>query len=119
MVFAGPRVVVFVDGDFWHGRDWPALRIRLEKRANPGYWIPKIARNLERDAEQTAVLVAAGWRVIRLWETDVLQDPGAAAAAVVAAVHGNAGRCTSARELKPHSANYDAAGMHVQRGSQV
>ena len=88
MVFPATRVVVFVDGDFWHGRDWPSLRARLEKRANPDYWIPKIARNLERDAEQTAVLVAAGWRVLRFWETDILADVASAASTVAAAVRG-------------------------------
>ena len=89
MVFPTARVVVFVDGDFWHGRDWPALHARLENRANPGYWIPKIARNIERDAEQTAALESVGWRVLRFWETDVLRDPLAAATAVATAVHGH------------------------------
>ena len=90
LVFDGVLLVVFVDGDFWHGRDWPALHARLEKRANPGYWIPKIARNIERDAEQTAALENAGWRVLRFWETDVLRDPLAAATAVETVVRGHA-----------------------------
>jgi DNA mismatch endonuclease (patch repair protein) len=78
IVFLSARLCVFVDGDFWHGRDWPNLRHRLELRANPDYWIPKIARNIERDREQDQLLLALGWRVLRLWETDVLQDLGCA-----------------------------------------
>ena len=38
-VFAGARVCLFCDGDFWHGRDWDALRERLARRANPEYWL--------------------------------------------------------------------------------
>jgi DNA mismatch endonuclease (patch repair protein) len=79
IVLSRAKVCVFCDGDFWHGRDWARLRRRLARRANPGYWIPKIARNIERDAEQTRALEAAGWVVIRLWEIDVLRNPDAAA----------------------------------------
>jgi DNA mismatch endonuclease (patch repair protein) len=78
-VFAGARVCLFCDGDFWHGRDWDALREKLARRANPEYWLAKIGRNRERDQEQTARLTALGWLVIRVWETDVLRDPEAAA----------------------------------------
>jgi len=35
---------------------------------NAGYWQPKIARNVERDAETTLALVDAGWTVLRYWE---------------------------------------------------
>lgn len=79
IVFRGAKLCVFVDGDFWHGRDWPQLQVRLTNRANPTYWIPKIARNRERDIEQTNSLRAAGWKVLRIWETEVLRDPVIAA----------------------------------------
>lgn len=81
-VFAGARVCLFCDGDFWHGRDWELLQERLMRRANPTYWLAKIGRNVERDREQTERLTAEGWLVIRLWETDVLRDPEAAATQV-------------------------------------
>lgn len=84
--FAGARVCVFCDGDFWHGRDWATLRERLARRANPAYWLAKIGRNVERDREQTEQLTDLGWLVVRLWETDVLRDPEAAAAQVKALV---------------------------------
>jgi len=81
-VFAGPRVCLFCDGDFWHGRDWETLREKLARRANPDYWLAKIGRNVERDQEQTRQLTDLGWLVVRLWETDVLRDPVAAASQV-------------------------------------
>lgn len=65
LVFPRARVVVFCDGDFWHGRDWPRLRRELARRHNAGYWIAKIARNRQRDRAQSRVLTREGWLVIR------------------------------------------------------
>jgi DNA mismatch endonuclease, patch repair protein len=88
LVFTRARVCVFVDGDFWHGRHWPRLCEQLRRRANSDYWIPKIERNISRDAAQTSSLVAAGWTVLRFWETDVLCDPQSAALEVQTLVKG-------------------------------
>ncbi|MBD3174202.1 MAG: DNA mismatch endonuclease Vsr [Armatimonadia bacterium] len=82
VVFSGPRVAVFCDGDFWHGRHWPTLRRQLEERANSEYWVAKIHGNRERDKRVTDELESAGWEVIRLWETDILDDPRGAAQSV-------------------------------------
>jgi DNA mismatch endonuclease (patch repair protein) len=89
VVFAGMRTVVFCDGDFWHGRSWRSLRRKLMGRANAAYWVAKIGSNRARDARHVAALRRAGWRVIRLWETDIRRDP-AAVAAQVAQVLGSA-----------------------------
>ncbi len=86
IVFKRARVCVFVDGDFWHGRHWPELQERLQKRANPAYWVPKIARNIERDLEQACALRDAGWTVLRFWETDLLRDPDAACQEILQAL---------------------------------
>jgi DNA mismatch endonuclease (patch repair protein) len=74
IVFRRQRVVVFCDGDFWHGRNWRSLRRELLRRANPDYWVAKIGRNRIRDRLQNRQLAAQGWAVIRVWETDVLAD---------------------------------------------
>ena len=79
IVFPGVRVVVFCDGDFWHGRDWPALRAKLEQGTNPDYWTAKIESNIERDRHNTALLEEDGWHVVRLWESDIKKDPFVAA----------------------------------------
>jgi len=77
IVFGPSRVVVFVDGDFWHGNAW---RVReLDSLAdlfptNTDWWVTKIERNMERDEEVTAALKEAGWEVLRVWESDVLAD---------------------------------------------
>ena len=72
IVFGPAKVAVFVDGCFWHGcpqhATWPA--------SNAEWWRTKIERNQQRDLATDAVLSAAGWEVIRIWEHD---DPVEAA----------------------------------------
>lgn len=75
LIFPRARIVIFCDGDFWHGRDWDNLRCSLRRRANADYWIAKIGYNRERDIVVTRQLERDGWRVIRLWESEILQDP--------------------------------------------
>ena len=79
LIFPGARAAIFCDGDFWHGRDWENLRSALARRANSLYWIDKIEYNRKRDAEVTRQLTEAGWRVLRLWEHEIVTDPAQAA----------------------------------------
>lgn len=90
VVFVAARVAVFVDGDFWHGRDWRSRRARLARGANAPYWLAKIAANRTRDRRSTAALQRHGWTVIRVWERDVLADPERIANAVARSVRGRA-----------------------------
>lgn len=53
LVFSQAKVVVFCDGDFWHGRNWNKQKEELKRRKNQEYWIPKIQSNIERDIIQT------------------------------------------------------------------
>jgi DNA mismatch endonuclease (patch repair protein) len=84
LVFTSPRVVVFCDGDFWHGRGWNERKRRLQRGANASYWISKIERNRARDRRVSRELKADGWVVMRLWESDVSADVEAAATRVLA-----------------------------------
>jgi DNA mismatch endonuclease (patch repair protein) len=85
-VFVRAGVVVFCDGDFWHGRNWKGLKLKLCLGTNAEYWVSKIRSNMERDRLNTTLLEADGWRVLRLWETDINRDPQAAAELVKAVV---------------------------------
>ena len=58
------------------------------------WWVAKIQRNMARDREVTETLQREGWKVIRLWEHDVLVDPDAAARTVL-----QAARAGDARRL--------------------
>ena len=84
IVFAEHHVVVFCDGEFWHGRNWARRLRRLRAGANASYWSEKIRANMLRDRRQTRTLRRQGWHVVRLWETDILADPEGAAARVEA-----------------------------------
>jgi DNA mismatch endonuclease (patch repair protein) len=74
--------VVFVDGDFWHGRDWAVREGRLSEGSNASYWTAKIAYNIDRDTRTSALLGEMGWTVIRVWEGDVRSAPAAVAQTV-------------------------------------
>lgn len=65
-VFNSSRVIIFVDGDFWHGWRYPAWRIVLTP-----YWREKIERNRRRDRLNFQRLRRAGWKVVRIWGHDV------------------------------------------------
>ncbi len=68
LVFAGPKVAVFVDGCFWHG----CPKHATYPKSNRDYWLPKLEENKKRDKRQTARLRRAAWRVMRVWEHDCL-----------------------------------------------
>jgi DNA mismatch endonuclease (patch repair protein) len=78
LVFPGARAVIFVDGDFWHGRQLiegkeQDLRDRL-RTSRQDWWVAKIKRNVERDANNMRRLQSDGWRILRLWESEVNED---------------------------------------------
>lgn len=68
LVFPRLRKVIFVNGCFWHQHDCPLGR--KQPSANPDYWLPKLARNVERDRQARADLRAAGWQVLTIWECE-------------------------------------------------
>ncbi|HSH00315.1 MAG TPA: very short patch repair endonuclease, partial [candidate division Zixibacteria bacterium] len=76
LVFVSRRVALFIDGDYWHGRQWKkrgfaSLEAQLSRINNPEYWIKKIRGNMERDKRVNRELRRQGWTVIRVWESDV------------------------------------------------
>ena len=66
------HIAIFVDGEFWHGKNWEARKTGLKK--NREYWIEKIEENIARDMRVDAELNTLGWRVLRYWEKDVLSN---------------------------------------------
>lgn len=70
LVFPGRKVVVFVDGCFWHR--CPDHYIPPKNRAE--FWEAKIQSNVARDKRNNILLESAGWTVIRLWEHEIKED---------------------------------------------
>ena len=69
LTFRSERVVVFVDGSYWHGcpNHW------RPPKSNTEWWKAKIARNRARDAETNELMEAEGWLVVRVWECEDLE----------------------------------------------
>lgn len=72
LVFAAPRVVVFVHGCFWHAH---GCRLSKMPQSRPDFWASKLAANTARDAKAVAELQAQGWRVLIVWEC-AMRGPG-------------------------------------------
>ena len=80
ITFTAARVVIFVDGCFWHGCPDHYLRPRTREK----YWADKLSANVHRDLTQTARLEAAGWRVYRVWEHEIFETLDAVVSRVAA-----------------------------------
>lgn len=68
VVFTSQRVVVFIDGCFWHG--CPHCRRKLPE-TNREYWERKIKRNVELAQIHNEQLQRDGWTVVRVWEHEM------------------------------------------------
>jgi DNA mismatch endonuclease (patch repair protein) len=86
MVFRSSRVVIFVDGDFWHGRllvdSGPRALKKAFRRDSRSFWVKKITRNVTRDQRQTRRLRRHGWSVMRFWRREILTDSCSVAAVI-------------------------------------
>jgi DNA mismatch endonuclease (patch repair protein) len=86
LVFPSSKLVVFCDGDFWHGRNLAQRTKRLEAGHNAPYWVAKISANVTRDRRHNAALRQAGWRVLRFWESQIAGDTDAVALTIWAII---------------------------------
>ena len=68
-VFPKSRVVVFVDGCFWHGCPSHGNMPKNNRK----FWEKKILANRKRDQKVNRTLRSAGWSVQRIWEHDIIK----------------------------------------------
>jgi DNA mismatch endonuclease (patch repair protein) len=68
-VFPKLKVAVFVDGCFWHG----CPKHSSMPRNNRPFWMKKLAANKARDRLVNRTLRRAGWRVVRIWEHELVK----------------------------------------------
>ena len=85
IVFIGKKIAVFCDSEFWHGYNWEERK--KDFKSHQEFWIPKIERNMERDAEVTARLESEGWTVIRFWGNEIKKNTAQCADIIEKAVH--------------------------------
>lgn len=70
------KIAIFCDSEFFHGKDWNKLKLRLAKGQNAVYWINKITRNMKRDIENDKKLMELGWTVLHFWGNDIKKHTG-------------------------------------------
>ncbi|WP_077962665.1 very short patch repair endonuclease [Ensifer adhaerens] len=74
LVFPSRRAIIFVHGCFWHRHPDPSCKDATLPKSRRDYWVPKIARNEERDQQHIESLTAEGWRVLVIWECETTAD---------------------------------------------
>jgi DNA mismatch endonuclease (patch repair protein) len=67
--FRRERVVVFVDGCFWHG----CPKCYKRPGSNQEFWDAKIANNRKRDRHVGRELRREGWKVVRIWQHQLVK----------------------------------------------
>lgn len=72
LTFQKHKLAIFVDGEFWHGKDWDPNQNRI--KSNPEFWKQKIERNINRDKEVNTFLEENGWTVLRFWSAEVRKN---------------------------------------------
>lgn len=83
LVFVFAKVVVFIDGCFWHR--CPDHYSPPKTRSD--FWEKKISGNVERDKKVNAQLKKSGWTVLRFWEHEVEKDVDSCAEKVIKAIN--------------------------------
>ena len=74
LVFPSRRKIVLVHGCFWHQHAGCIDGRRPKSRED--YWLPKLRRNVERDRRNISKLRGSGWKVMKVWECDVIKADG-------------------------------------------
>ena len=69
LTFKNHKVAIFVDSEFFHGKDWETQKLRIQ--SNQEFWHKKIGRNIERDKEVNEYLTNNGWTILRFWSKEV------------------------------------------------
>jgi DNA mismatch endonuclease (patch repair protein) len=71
LTFKKLKIAIFVDGEFFHGKDWQTSK---KPKTNPEFWIKKIERNMQRDVEVNAYLESQNWKILRFWSNDIKKN---------------------------------------------
>lgn len=72
LTFKKIKLAIFVDGEFWHGKDWKERK--NDHKTNQEFWNNKIERNIQRDIEVNGELTKQGWTILRFWSKEIEKD---------------------------------------------
>ena len=68
------KIAIFCDSEFFHGKDWQVLKLKLELSENSDYWTNKIESNIKHDEQINKKLFFLGWTVLRFWGKDITKN---------------------------------------------
>ena len=71
--FIGRRKAILVNGCFWHGHSCKVGTRR--PKSNQDYWKSKIDRNIFKDSLNIKVFEEIGWKVLVVWECEIMDPP--------------------------------------------
>jgi len=63
------KTVIFIHGCFWHGHE--GCRYFVVPKTRTEWWLNKINGNIANDAVAENALLAAGWKIITIWECEL------------------------------------------------
>lgn len=66
------KLVIFIDGEFWHGYDWGVRKNQI--KSNREFWIPKIERNIQKDFADNKLLESMGYKVLRFGDRQIKKN---------------------------------------------
>jgi len=69
LTFKKYKVAVFVDSEYWHGKNWDKEKFRI--KSNRKFWWTKIESNIKRDKIVNKELKRQGWRILRFWGKEI------------------------------------------------
>ncbi len=72
LTFKKYKLAVFVDSEFFHGKDWHIRKKDI--KSNQEFWYKKIERNIERDKEVNEFLSRNGWIILRFWDKEIIKN---------------------------------------------
>jgi len=81
VVFYSTKVAIFIDGDFWHGWHFSQWKTKLT-----AWWQKKIGDNIKRDQRNMRKLRGMGWKIIRIWEHQIENDPKKAISTILSTI---------------------------------
>jgi len=66
------KTVIFINGCFWHGHE--GCRYYVVPKTRTTWWIDKINRNKQLDAENYNKLLQLDWKIIYIFECELKKD---------------------------------------------
>lgn len=71
-VISKAGTIVFINGCFWHQHK--GCKRQAVPKANKGYWLPKLKRNIQKQEEDIRKLKKADWKVNIIWECETKNE---------------------------------------------